>query len=129
MATTYAPAIRSEIYGDPSTMLSRAARAPVVRCSSLAARSRCCSNAALQHAALREELEGVQQRMRALEGAHPELRSSHNAKDAFSPPKLHHINIVSRAVPGLLHFYRDVMRMGEMPVDMARAANRTRPSP
>ena len=54
-----------------------------------------------------------------LEALHPECRSSHAAADAFTPPKLHHINITSReAVDGLLTFYRDVMRMDEMSTEM-----------
>ena len=98
------------------------------------------SAAALEHARLREELAATKQRLRVLETAHPdlrsqheqiegsmrelqssnpELRSAHNVGDAFSPPKLHHINIVSaRGARELLDFYRDVMRMDEMPVEM-----------
>jgi hypothetical protein len=45
-------------------------------------------------------------------------RGRHNASDAFSPPKLHHINIVSREVSTLTTFYRDVMKMDEMPIAM-----------
>ena len=36
-----------------------------------------------------------------------------------SPPKLHHINIVDqRGSEVLLRFYRDVMKMDEMPVEL-----------
>ena len=31
---------------------------------------------------------------------------------------MHHINIVSRECDRLLHFYRDVMRMDEMPIEL-----------
>lgn len=81
---------------------------------------RFCSThaAALEHARLREELENVKQKMLALERANPELRSTHNVDCEFSPPKLHHINIVSREVGDLLTFYRDIMKMDEMPIDM-----------
>ena len=95
--------------------------------------------AALEHARLREELETVRAKLRRLEAdnpalaaeqqkldgllashaaENPELRSDHNRSDGFSPPKLHHINIVSRECDRLLHFYRDVMRMDEMPIEM-----------
>ena len=95
--------------------------------------------AALEHARLREELETVRAKLRRLEAdnpalaaeqqkldgllashaaENPELRSDHNRTDKFAPPKLHHINIVSRECDRLLHFYRDVMRMDEMPIEM-----------
>lgn len=97
------------------------------------------SGAALAHARLREQLASVKQQLRSLETAHPELRESRDgledelktlvaanpdlrserhASDAFAPPKLHHINVVSREVTGLLEFYRDVLRMDEMPIEM-----------
>ena len=97
------------------------------------------ANAALEHARLREELEACRQRIRALEKSHPELnkasdalqsqmrsltdanpelRSQHNEMDEFSPPKLHHINIVNHDSTTLLKFYRDVMKMDEMPIEM-----------
>ncbi|KAL1499202.1 hypothetical protein AB1Y20_013710 [Prymnesium parvum] len=103
-------------------------------CSSLAT-----SAAALEHSRLCEELESVRQQLRKLEASHPELvarrsqiegamhelktvnpdlRSPHNVNDGFSPPKLHHINVVSREVRELLHFYRDIMKMDEMPIEM-----------
>ena len=114
---------------------------PSAACRSSAVRSLCSSsNAALEHAKLREELEGVKQQMRKLESEHPELRSQreqlegamgalkksnpdlrsqHNAADAFSPPKLHHINIVhQQSASVLLSFYRDVMKMDEMPIEL-----------
>ena len=75
------------------------------------------SHAALEHARLREELEGITQRMRAIEQANPDLRAADD-KATFSPPKLHHINVVSRDVGELLHFYRDVMKMDEMPIEL-----------
>jgi len=83
------------------------------------------SGAALAHARLREQLASVKQQLRSLETAHPELRESRDgledelktlvaanpdlrserhASDAFAPPKLHHINVVSREVTGLLEF-------------------------
>ena len=105
------------------------ARAPLTR--------RCSGSAALAHAKLREELEAVKQRikkleaenpelvdgleesMRSLRASNPDLRSNHNAADPFSPPKLHHINIVhAKGSELLVDFYRDVMRMDEMPVDL-----------
>ena len=97
------------------------------------------SGAALAHARLREQLASVKQQLRSLETAHlelresrdgledelktlvaanPDLRSERHASDAFAPPKLHHINVVSREVTGLLEFYRDVLRMDEMPIEM-----------
>ena len=103
------------------------------------------SHAALEHVRLREELEGIKQRMKALEQANPELRAaedrgcyalrtcstcgshflpkahgriSYVTGSAFSPPKLHHINVVSQDVGELLRFYRDVMKMDEMPIEM-----------
>lgn len=98
------------------------------------------NSAALEHAKLREDLEAVKQQMRKLEAEHPELRakneqiqgamqslrasnpdliSDHNANDAFSPPKLHHINVVhAKDSAMLVEFYRDVMRMDEMPIDL-----------
>jgi catechol 2,3-dioxygenase-like lactoylglutathione lyase family enzyme len=44
--------------------------------------------------------------------------STAKGKGSFSAPKLHHINIVSRVPDELLHFYRDVMKMDEMPTSM-----------
>ena len=105
------------------------ARAPLTR--------RCSGSAALAHAKLREELEAVKQRikkleaenpelvdgleesMRSLRATNPDLRSNHNATDPFSPPKLHHINIVhAKGSELLVDFYRDVMRMDEMPINL-----------
>ena len=61
--------------------------------------------------------------MAELVAAHPEVRSAHAASDSFSPPKLHHINLVSRDPAELLAFYRDVLRMDEMAPEMfARTA-------
>ena len=120
-----------------ATVFRRATCRPLLArgCAAAAARG-----AALEHAKLREQLESVKQRMRALEDAHPELtsertalegamtalrasnpelRSSHNAGDAFAPPKLHHINVVhASGSERLLHFYRDVMKMDEMPIEL-----------
>ena len=112
--------------------LGSAARLQRLLCSS--------STAALEHARLREELEAVKQRIRKLEAANPtlaneahhledsmrklrtsnpDLRSPHNAADGFSPPKLHHINVVSqRGAEELLSFYKDVMKMDEMPTEL-----------
>lgn len=65
---------------------------------------------------LKAELDRIQDRMRTLEAAHPEIRSAHAVSDGFYPPKFHHVNIVSARGPEeLLAFYRDVMRMDEMP--------------
>ena len=75
--------------------------------------------AAAEYERLQSELERVKERMATLAADYPEVRSAHAAHDAFPPPKLHHINIVSaRGSPELLAFYRDVMRMDEMPVEM-----------
>ena len=74
--------------------------------------------AAQEYARLEKELETIKDRMLSLEASHPEVRSAHAARDGFTPPRLHHINIVSREVDSLLTFYRDVMRMDEMPISM-----------
>lgn len=80
---------------------------------------RLCSSAAQQeYAGLKSQLEHIKQRMHQLERSHPEVRSPHAAADGFTPPKLHHINLVTREVNELLGFYRDVMRMDELPVEM-----------
>ena len=71
-----------------------------------------------EYAQLAAQLESTKARMHALEQAHPEVRSSHCQSDGFTPPRLHHINIVSHEVSDLLTFYRDVMRMDEMPIEM-----------
>ena len=84
-------------------------------------RRRCSSGAAAaraEYVALQEELARIRERMHNLEVEHPAVRAEHAARDDFTPPKLHHINIVSREVDELLHFYRDVMRMDELPVEM-----------
>lgn len=57
----------------------------------------------------------------ALVALNPELRSAHNAADLFAPPKLHHVNIVKAgdgASLELLTFYRDVMKMDAMPIEL-----------
>ena len=78
-----------------------------------------CAATAAEYERLEFELERIKVRMATLATDHPEVRSAHAANDAFPPPKLHHINIVSaRGSPELLTFYRDVMRMDEMPIDM-----------
>ena len=77
------------------------------------------SSAATEYAQLTTELERDKSRMHELEQSHPSaVRSPHCVADSFTPPKLHHINIVSREVEGLLEFYRDVMRMDEMPIEL-----------
>ena len=77
------------------------------------------TSAADEYAQLTAELERIQNRLCELEIAHPEMRSTHCAKDSFYPPKLHHINLVHAHDPRiLLDFYRDVMRMDEMPISM-----------
>ena len=89
------------------------------RASLLLAR-RCCSvKAHDEYRKMQDEIELLQQRMRELEVQHPDVCSSHARADGFYPPKLHHINIVSaRGSEELLKFYRDVMRMDEMPIEM-----------
>ena len=96
----------------PARLVAKAPRLLAVR--------RCCSTKARsEYEALQSSLERIHQRMRELEVSNPEVRSAHAAKDGFYPPKLHHINIVSaRGSNELLHFYRDIMRMDEMPIDM-----------
>ena len=70
------------------------------------------------HPELRESRDGLEEELKTLVAANPDLRSERHASDAFAPPKLHHINVVSREVTGLLEFYRDVLRMDEMPIEM-----------
>ena len=76
------------------------------------------TSASAEYEKLGQELERIKERMHTLEAEHPEVRSAHCVGDGFTPPKLHHINIVSRKCSDLLTFYRDVMRMDEMPIDM-----------
>jgi catechol 2,3-dioxygenase-like lactoylglutathione lyase family enzyme len=83
------------------------------------------SSIALEHTSLLAELARIQQRLAELEAVDPTLSAGSTTATAtdsaaalFSPPKLHHINLVSRQVGELLSFYRDVMRMDEMPAEM-----------
>ena len=104
-----------------TTMLVRRVTTIGARRASVLLARRCCSAQAAreEYSTLQEQIDRLQARMRALEVAHPEVRSSHARADGFYPPKLHHINIVSaRGSQELLRFYHDVMRMDEMPVEM-----------
>ena len=94
-------------------------RACAVHAPRLLARRCSTSAAAAEHRALSAELARIQSRIFELEVAHPETRSAHCVGDAFAAPKLHHINIVSaRGSQELLTFYRDIMKMDEMPIEL-----------
>jgi len=105
-------------------LMASAHAAPLAR-GVLLARRACSSRSAAakqEYDQLASDLEQIKSSMRTLEQAHPEVMApiiaTDTSSDTFSPPKLHHINIVSREVSELLTFYRDVMRMDEMPIEM-----------
>ena len=88
------------------------------------AQTRHCSSSSAEtptqeYQRLLAEQEQIHGRLRQLEISNPEVRSQHCNTDAFYPPRLHHINIVSaRGSKELLDFYRDVLRMDEMDVSL-----------
>lgn len=71
------------------------------------------------HPELHSEHTRLKGEMQDLRSHNPELRSRHNADDLFAPPRLHHINVVhAKGSDVLVHFYRDIMRMDEMPIEL-----------